>query len=206
MESLPSSLGEKLILLAAGAALTGFLVPYIKSRLDDASATRKQLLDATLARHAELFGAQVKLLTDFSDTGWRFLFGAFKVSYAFAWEDDDSQNEVTSTYAPLSWELLTAIRATISKATRLLSTASLNRLLATYDWLIAFDDELANMLEKEATNAQWEEFHRRRFPEAAGVMDHAIAALANELKLTAPTAPIGKLSATSQGMSSSGDG
>ena len=71
------------------------------------------------ARQAELIQAQIRLLSDLSDESWKLLFGAFKVSYAFAWEDDASQASASAAYTPLSWELFATLRATISKSKRL---------------------------------------------------------------------------------------
>ena len=130
-------------LLILGAVLTGFLVPFVKARLDDASARRKQLLEAELARQSEFLQSQIDLLTSFSDATWEFLFDAFKVSYAEAWEEEAAKNAAWEAYEPLSWKHLGKIRAIISKSKRLLSEACHKNLIATYDWLWHYDDELA---------------------------------------------------------------
>jgi hypothetical protein len=172
-------------LLILGAVLTGFLVPFVKARLDDASARRKQLLEAELARQSEFLQSQIDLLTSFSDATWEFLFDAFKVSYAEAWEEEAAKNAAWEAYEPLSWKHLGKIRAIISKSKRLLSEACHKNLIATYDWLWHYDDELAIHLSEGHTQEEWRGFHEYHFAEAAARMDQAIAHLANELRLSA---------------------
>src|SRR5262245_60525271 len=115
------------VLLLLGAALTGILVPFVKARLDDSSAQRKQLLEAELSRQGEFLRSQTELLATFADATWAFLFDAFKVSYSEAWEDEETQEEAWNAYTPLSWTHLGRIRAIISKSKRLISEDSYRR-------------------------------------------------------------------------------
>jgi hypothetical protein len=176
---------EKAVLLILGAVLTGLLVPFVKARLDETSGRRKTLLEAELARQRELIDSQIKLLNQFSDVTWKFLFAAFKVSYTQAWEDEEAQREACGEYGPLSWELLTQIRAIVSPAQRLTSKASQERLMQTYEWLIRLDDQVSTMVDKEVGPEVWVEFHQKNFREAGQVVDEAIESLARDLNLSA---------------------
>jgi len=115
---------EKAFLLMIGAALTGLLVPVVKARLDESGARRKTLLEAELARQTALIDSQIKLLNQFSDAAWKFLFTVFRVSYTQAWEDEKAQRAAIDEYDPRSWELLMQMRATISQ----------EQLMQTYQW------------------------------------------------------------------------
>jgi hypothetical protein len=177
---------EKALLLILGAVLTGLLVPFVKTRLDETSARRKTILEAELARQSELIAAQIKLLSQFSEVTWKFLFAAFKVSYTQAWEDEKAQHEAYSAYGPLSWELLTQIRAVISTATRLTSKASQERLMRTYDWLIHLDDQVSIRVDKKVSSSEeWMTFHQDNFLAASKMVDEAIESLARDLHLSA---------------------
>jgi len=120
---------EKAFLLMIGAALTGLLVPVVKARLDESGARRKTLLEAELARQTALIDSQIKLLNQFSDAAWKFLFTVFRVSYTQAWEDEKAQRAAIEEYDPRSWELLMQMRATISPAPRLTSKGSQEQLM-----------------------------------------------------------------------------
>jgi len=172
-------------LLMLTGALTGFLVPVIKARWDDASAERKQVLQAELSRQAEFLQAQAELLGTFSDATWAFLFDAFKVSYAEAWEDEETQIEAWDVYTPLSWTHLGRIRAIISKSKRLIGDDCHRTLLATYDWLVQYDDSLAEFQVGKHPPGDWQRFHQDFFRQAAMKMDDTISHLANELRLSA---------------------
>jgi hypothetical protein len=179
-----SSFISNALLLVVGAVLTGILVPFIKARLDDASAERKQLLEAELSRQTEFLRSQIDVLTSFSDATWAFLFDAFKVSYAEAWEEEETQIEVWESYTPLSWTHLGRIRAIISKSKRLVGDDCYQQLIATYEWLVWHDDKLAMFNVAERPKEDWRQFHQDSFAEAAAKMDGMIERLARELQLS----------------------
>lgn len=185
----PSFLSD-VVLLLLGAALTGLLVPIVKSRLDSQGADRKQRLDAELARQGEFLRAQADLLASFSDETWTFLFAAFKVSYANAWEDAETHEEVWDAYVPTSWTHLGRIRAIISKAKRLVGKDCYRVLIGSYDWLIQYDEELTDYVEEGHTAEEWQAFHKSRFSEAATRTDQVIESLAAELRLSAGSEPL----------------
>jgi hypothetical protein len=190
MAALPPLLDDpaflrKLLLLVAAAILTGLMVPWVKSRLDNAAAARKQILEAELSRQAEFLKGQIDLLTTFSDAVWAFLFDAFQVSYAEAWEDADIQDAAWNVYSPSSWTHLRGIRAIISKSKRLVRDECHRRLLETYAWLVDYDDQLAAFNVGQREKHEWQEFHQRYFQEAAERIDDAISGLATELRLSA---------------------
>jgi hypothetical protein len=178
---------EKLLLLIAGGVLTGFLLPWIKGRIDDKSAWRRKLLEAELSRQQELIGSQIKLLDDASSLFWKFLFAAFRVSYTYAWEDKAERDPVIKAYGPISWELLTSIRAEVSRATRLTSSRTQATLHETYEWLLWLDDNISIMAEQDLEGGVWQTFHQQKFREAAGIIDSTIHALASDLRLAEPS-------------------
>ncbi|HYC33469.1 MAG TPA: hypothetical protein VEB59_14370 [Gemmatimonadales bacterium] len=177
------------ILLILTAVLTGLLVPILKTRWDEASAERRQRLEAELARQSEFLRAQTELLAAFSDATWAFLFDAFQVSYAEAWEELETQEQVWETYTPASWTHLRNIRAIISKSKRLVSDDCHRSLLDTYGWLVQYDDALAMYQVANHPPKDWEQFHQRYFEEAGKRMDDTIALLATELQLSAESRP-----------------
>jgi hypothetical protein len=150
---------EKVALLALGAVLTGFLVPWVKTKMDRGSARRKTLLDAGLARQNEIITAQIRLLEQFSSLSWKYLFAAFKVSYSYAAETKKAQLIASDEFAPLSWQLLMEIRATLSFAKRLASPQTQALLKATYDWMVWLDQKIWTMVAQQDTAGVWREFH-----------------------------------------------
>jgi len=165
--------------------LTGFLVPWVKTRMDRGSARRKTLLDAGLARQNEIITAQIRLLEQFSSLSWKYLFAAFKVSYSYASETEKAQRTASDEFAPLSWQLLMEIRATLSFAKRLASPQTQALLKETYDWMVWLDQKIWTMVTQQDTAGVWREFHDQQFTEAGDRVDCTIASLAQDLNLSA---------------------
>lgn len=180
---------RNILLLCVGAVLTGIIVPFVKAVIDWHSAKRQKLLEAELARQKEIIDSQIKLLSEFSELVWKMVFEVFKVSYAFAWESKEQQQKTYDNYGPVSWELLTKIRSTISSASRLTSNATHQELKEVYKWLINLDDELSAMADESSiadesrSQEEWVVFHRNKFNEAANKIDSVITKLATDLSL-----------------------
>jgi RNAse (barnase) inhibitor barstar len=68
-------------LLAATALLTGFLVPVIKSQLDDRKLRQQKVFESELARQSKVIESQAKLLDDLSDLLWGFLLLSLAVTF-----------------------------------------------------------------------------------------------------------------------------
>lgn len=178
---------EKALLLILGAALTGILVPFVKARLDAGNAKRRKVLEAELARQGELIDSQIKLLREFSELVWEFMFPAFKVCYAHAWQDKGAQEEAYQEFAELSWKLRTRVRVLVSEGIRLVSADTHDRLRATRDHLNSVDDRLSEKREEGASAKDWEELYNKLLVEAEEIVDEAIGSLARDLDLSAPT-------------------
>jgi hypothetical protein len=178
---------RNIILLCVGAILTGIGVPMVKAVMDWRSAKRQKILESELARQKEIIDSQIKFLSDFSELVWKMVFEVFKVSYAYAWESKELQQKTYTAYGPISWELITKIRSTISAASRLTSPATQREIMKVYEWLIELDERLSTMTDEDHTQKEWEEFHETKFDEAGGEIDSAISRLATDLKLYAGT-------------------
>ena len=137
-----ADLARNLLLVIIGVAVTGFLVSLVKARLDRDNARRQKILEADLTRQKEFIDAQIAFLSKFSDIAWKMMFEVFKVSYAFSWEEKKLQDETYDRYGPVSWELFTNLRASISVGTRLTSPSTHKNLMKLYDWFTQVDDEI----------------------------------------------------------------
>jgi uncharacterized membrane-anchored protein YhcB (DUF1043 family) len=175
---------EKALLLILGAVLTGVLVPVVKARLDAGNAKRRKLLEAELARQTELIESQIKLLREFSELAWKFLFAAFKVCHTHARAASEVQEEAYKEYVPLSWELRTRIRAMVSEATRLGSEGTHDLLKGAHDYLSSLDNQVSEKKNEDASPEEWETFYHKRLGEAGRIVDEAIKSLAKDLDLS----------------------
>jgi hypothetical protein len=59
---------EKIAILLLTALLTGFLVPYVLKRVDEAKSVQQKIFEADLARQAKIIEAQSKFLDDITET------------------------------------------------------------------------------------------------------------------------------------------
>ena len=174
---------RNIILLGTGAILTGIGVPTVKAFIDWQSGRRQKILESELARQKEIIDSQIKLLSEFSDLVWKMAFEVLKVSYAFAYESKEVQQQTYTAYNP--WDLITKIRSTISAASRLTSPSTQEQIMKLYDWLIDFDAELTTMVDEDHTQNEWEDFHEKNFEEAGREIDSAISKLAADMRLFA---------------------
>ncbi len=175
---------EKALLLILGAVLTGILVPVVKARLDAGNAKRRKLLEAELARQRELIESQIKLLSEFSELAWKFLFAAFKVCQTHAVAATEAQKSAYEEYGPLSWELRMGIRALVSEATRLVSKDTHKLLWSAYDHLTSMDEDISDKKTKGVPLEDWEEYYDHQLQTAGKVVDEAIESLAKDLDLS----------------------
>jgi hypothetical protein len=183
-EIVTTEFSRNVILLLLGGLLTGILVPVIKSVIDWGSAKRQKTLEAQLSRQKEIIDSQIAFLTQFSDLTWKFIFELFKVSYAFAWEKEQTQQATYESYGAKSWELLCTIRGCISAGTRLTSPATQRELRDLYDWFIELDDQVCVMADDRRPQQDWRKFHLDNFMSAGDRLDSTIARLSKDLKLS----------------------
>lgn len=175
---------RNIILLCAGAILTGIAVPTVNAVIAWRSARRQKFLDSELARQKELIDSQIKFLCQFSDLAWKMVFEIFKVSYAFAYEAQPLRGKVYGDYGPISWDFLSKIRGTIGGGIRLMSRETWLELIKLYEWLIGLDGELCTMADAGEPQKAWEEFHEKKFDEAGDQIDFAISKLAIDFRLS----------------------
>ena len=175
-----------LLLLVATAALTGFLVPVIKSYLDDRKFRDQKVFEAELARQSKVIESQAKLLDDLSRLLWGFLLLSLAVTF-YAKHGNHKKFEVAwQTYDEKNWEYFGNIRAAISAARRLTPPTTHKALMAVYDdWFMDFDTSLTNAYKQRLRPGSngWSALHDRIYAEGVPRIDLALTGLAEELKL-----------------------
>ena len=105
---------EKVFLLFVGAALTGLLVPLVKSRMDRTRFEQQKRFEAELARQGELVKARAQFLRDLADPVWNFQLLALQVSYDS--ESPEKLQSALTSYDAQSWQHLKQIRALVGGA------------------------------------------------------------------------------------------
>jgi hypothetical protein len=143
-------------LLLLGAAVTGYLVPVVKQRMDDQTFTRRALFDASLRRQTDVIQAQAKFLREFSEATWDFIHAALKVSY---YREENSFEGVADEYDKASWGLLNRVRSTVGAASWLASVALDQKLRSFAEWLFEVDEKISNLLDDKASVLAWETHH-----------------------------------------------
>jgi hypothetical protein len=190
---------EKIILLAATAALTGFLVPYVlkiidarkvkeQKELDGRKAREQKYFEAELTRQAKVIESQVQLLDNLTQAVWEFQLLTIAVSYYEPLQDEDLYLAALKKYDEDVANILVRIRTEISKSLRLAPPSTYTALSELYyKDLLPLDQRLRALIEKRAakTNArkEWHEFNRFAVFELSERVDAAINNLAKDLGL-----------------------
>ena len=158
---------EKAILLGLGVALTGLLVPIVKSYMDRASFEKQKTFEAQIARQADVIRAQTQFLTDFSDHIWEYHKISQKVSYARLSGDREAYENALAVYRDALWDTLHKVRRAIGAARWFTSDAAHQALSSWYeDWFVRLEVRLRDLVEKDPDDAQWSEHHTRVHVEA----------------------------------------
>jgi hypothetical protein len=180
---------QKIFLLGATALLTGFGVPWIKSRLDDQKFRQQKTFESELARQSTVLESQAKLLDDLSDLLWDFLLLSLAVTFYALHKHKEKFKKAWDTYDEKNWEYFGNIRATLSTARRLTSPTTHEALFAVYnDWFMEFDKELTRVGQLGLNSSEWRTLHDRIYSEGVPLIDRALTELAMELKLAGSNA------------------
>ncbi len=154
--NLSSGFLENVLILLLGAAVTGFLVPYVLKRIDDRKMLEQQRFQAELARQDKVIDAQVTLLDTLATLLWEYQRFAMEVLY---YQQPGTANpELYATaaraYEENSGAVLTQIRAEISKMLRLAPQSLYEDLSELfYGELAPFDECLVGLIRATETAA-----------------------------------------------------
>jgi hypothetical protein len=137
---------EKLTILVLTAVLTGFLVPYILKRVDEAKSKEQKLFEADVARQAKLIDAQAKFLDEITEALWHWRYLSIRVTFH---ADDPTEERYTAAvedYEGKIWDVLSSLRNLISKSRRLVSEEAYKSLVSLYDRITELDSQLAQFV------------------------------------------------------------
>jgi len=176
------SLVENVVLLVITASLTGLLVPFIKNVMDNRFFERQKRYEADLARQGNVIEAQAAFLDDLSEQLWRFRYLAMAVSYYQPEEQPDRYQDAIEEYDKEAWDIFNHVRASISKARRLISENAHQRLVAFYkEELVQFDRQIKRVIE---SNQGHQLLNQLIFTKWTDRIDEIIHFLSRELELT----------------------
>jgi hypothetical protein len=172
---------QSLTLLILTAVLTGILVPYVKSKMDEG----QKRFDAELTRQSKIIESQAALLDNLAQLLWEFQ----KEVNAVAWYQNrgnaEKYNASFKKYDDDSWVLFGKIRTEISTAQRLTTTATYAELKKIYDpFMVEIDTKLNELVSGAHSPEEWQAFEDYLSGEAADRIDSVIRLLAEELRLT----------------------
>jgi len=182
---------EKVFLLVVGAALTGLLVPLVKSRMDRTRFEQQKRFEAELARQGELVKARAQFLRDLADPVWHFQLLALQVSY-----DSESPEKLQSSlasYDAQSWQHLKRIRALVGGARWFTSEPAYKALTDFVDgWLIQEVDMKLISVRRAGVRANWGQFNRWLYAESRTRTDALLVVLADDFGLSPSVADVSR--------------
>jgi hypothetical protein len=112
---------EKIVILLLTALLTGFLVPYVLKRVDEAKSVQQKIFEADLARQAKVIEAQSKFLDEITETLWNWRYLSMKVAYYGMGDQGPSYAAARKDYDLQIWDVLNRLRNQINRSRRLAS-------------------------------------------------------------------------------------
>jgi len=182
---------EKVFLLFVGAALTGLLVPLVKSRMDRTRFEQQKRFEAELARQGELVKARAQLLRDLADPVWNFQLLALQVSYDS--ESPEKLQSALTSYDAQSWQHLKQIRALVGGARWFTSEPAYQALRDFVDgWLIHEVDLKLMSVRRAGQRANWGQFNRWLYAESRTRTDALLVVLADDFGLSPSVADAGR--------------
>ena len=182
---------EKVFLLAVGAALTGLLVPLVKSRMDRTRFEQQKRFEAELARQGELVKARAQFLRDLADPVWHFQLLALQVSYDS--ESPEKLQSALASYDAQSWQHLKQIRALVGGARWFTSEPAYKALTDFVDgWLIQEVDMKLMSVRRAGARTNWGQFNRWLYAESRTRTDALLVVLADDFGLSPSVADVGR--------------
>jgi hypothetical protein len=177
---------EKVVILLLTALLTGFLVPYVLKRVDEAKSVQQKILEADLARQAKVIDAQSKFLDEITETLWSWRYLSMKVAYYGMRDQGPSYAAVRKDYELQIWDVLSKLRNQINKSRRLSSEKAYETLVSLYDRIVEIDAQLSQAASESPTPEQSEELSRLNTLirwKMTEELDEVVDLLAKELRL-----------------------
>jgi hypothetical protein len=177
---------QKLVLLALGAVVSGFSIPYLFRVIDSRKFKEQKVFEAALSRQSRLIEAQATLLDDLTRTLWKWRFLAKGVVYYGARGEVKRFETARMAYEGAVWGLLDEFRTGISRSRRLVSEGAFTDLNLLYKYVVHDLDVSVSDLASDASldSAACGQLARRFSEEVTPKLDHALYQLALELKLT----------------------
>jgi hypothetical protein len=137
---------EQLLILLTTALLTGFIVPYVLKRIDEAKSIEQKLREAGIARQAKLIDAQSNFLDETAEVLWAWRYLSMKVAYDGSAPVDDLYAASVLEYQKGIWGILSRLRKQTSKARRLVSESGYERMVALYDQIVELDGQIEGLV------------------------------------------------------------
>jgi len=173
---------EKVLLLLATAALSGFLIPVVTENIEHNRLKEQRIFEAELARQNEVIKAQVQLLETLASLLWEYQLLAIDVSYYQPLKDQSTYLNAVKKYDEESGPVLGKIRAEISKSLRLTSHETYEQLKDMYySKIIGVDVRLRSLI--EGHKLDWASFNRYTVYELSEEVDNVLNDLAIEVNL-----------------------
>ena len=183
-----------ILVLLVIAALTGLLVPLIKSQVDNKISHRLNLLAteldqaAALDQQQRLRDYQAKLLDDLDALLWEYQLLAFEPAYYKMGKNETGYSDAIQHYGQKAPALLHKIRVQVSKARRVASTEAYQKCSDLYsrELLNRSDVWLTELAEKGSSpNEDWKFYYDYSYYELGKYIDETLCLLANDFGITA---------------------
>lgn len=178
---------EQLLILLSTALLTGFLVPYVLKRIDEAKSIEHKVREAGIARQAKLIDAQSNFLDETTEVLWAWRYLSMKVAYDGSAPVDDLYAASVLEYQKGIWGILSRLRNQTSKARRLVSESGYKRMVALYDQIVELDCQIDGLVRAqmplERRTEAFSPIQERLRNELTEKLDSTLYSLAKEVQL-----------------------
>lgn len=179
------SLLDDFALLGATAVITGLGVPLVKGHMDERRLAQQRAAEEQLARDTKFIDTQAQLLDELSTTLWDFAGQALAVSYYRAFGTSEQGERAWTAYDDRSFGMLTHFRAIVSRAQRLVSETTHEKLKELFDWWFSeFDPRLSTLARGGADAGEWAANHQANMDELFPRTDAALDAVAEDIGAT----------------------
>lgn len=185
---------ERILTILVTSVIAGFLVPFVlkiiddrkhweQRRIDERKQREQKVFEAELARQNKVIESQVQLLENLSELLWEYQLSAIAVTYYHSFGDQDLYAAAIKNYDKKVATLLGEIRAEISKALRLTSPETYEKLKDLYyEKLVdGLDKDLRAL--REGKKDDWHAINQFAVFELSETVDNVLSDLAKELKL-----------------------
>jgi hypothetical protein len=178
---------QNILLLLLTAALTGFLVPFIKAKIDQKDSQRQKIFEADLDQQKKLRDYQAKLLDDLDEVLWQYQFLALEPTYYKMRENETGYTDAIQQYDQKAPALLSQIRTQVSKARRFASAETYQKCSDLYykQLINRVDVWLIQLVEKGSSQyGDWTAHHAYCYYDVGKYIDEVLYLLAHEFGVT----------------------